>query len=223
MSLRESIKKAFNVSLEEGSDSYTDSQGHTISYSGDTVTIKTKDGKVYQKKCKDNSEAAYVFDDFPSPNSSDDIDVTKIDKSWKQISESVNESNMYYVVKNTAVTDTIFADNPEDAKEIAKSHDPYHFDGKEVMDPYEYDSRFGDGTLKDRKYAVLGDRAIDMTVAKSKDEAAEEFTGEEFDTIMTFDEFVNKYQHCPEADIADNYDDSFLDNPSFDLWDPGMP
>lgn len=133
--------------------------------------------------------------------------------------------NLYYVVKDTIVTDQIFANDPAEAKEIALSHNPNKFDSKQIMDPYEYDDRFGDGTLKDRKYAVKDGKAIEMAVADTKDEAANEFTSkvDNYDEILTFDEFVSKYQSNPEEDMADQYQDSFLDDPSLDLWDPGMP
>lgn len=141
-----------------------------------------------------------------------------IKKTFTEDSTTKDKKELYYVVKDTVITDVILASDPEEAKEIALSHNPYNFEGKQIMDYREYDRRFGNNDIENRKFAVLNGECVATVVADTKEEAEEDFTNKvvSYDEVLTFDEFFDKYGRTPEEDLAKLYIDDT--DPSPDVF-----
>lgn len=149
-----------------------------------------------------------------APNYNYKVTIRGLNESKKiRVKES---KQMFYVVdKYGSVIDPIIADSYDDARRVATDDHHVQLDGSrnnKLLTRDEYIDKYGFPDMRDQLYAVKDGKAVDTCV-----EGEEDTIKSDYDELIDFEEFINKYGYDPDVDLADLYDDTP------DIDDPGQP
>lgn len=147
-----------------------------------------------------------------APNFNYKVTIRGLNESKKiKVKES---KQMFYVVdKYGSVVDPIVADSYDDAHRVATDDHHIQLEGprdNKLITRDEYIDKYGFPEMRDQLYAVKDGRAVGTCV-----EGEEDTIKSDYDELMEFEEFINRYGYDPEVDLVND------DTPDFD--DPGQP